>query len=76
MKKTGIIILLIGLLFTVYEVFNLLVKEHVTDPVKLKTAQVKIHRQIWEPLFGAIMIMIGAGVYRVGRKAAVVKIDA
>jgi len=68
MKKTGIIILLIGLLFTVMTIVGLLVKETVTDPAKIEIAQIKIHHRIWEPMFGAILVIIGVSVYKVGQK--------
>ncbi|GHN03103.1 hypothetical protein WSM22_45920 [Cytophagales bacterium WSM2-2] len=66
--KKGIIILSIGLLFTVFSTVRLLVEEHVTDPGKTRAAQVGIHHQIWEPLIGAVIVMIGVGIYVVGRK--------
>ncbi len=68
MKKTGIIILSIGLLFTLITTFSLLVKERVTDPGQIEIAQTKIHHRIWEPMLGAILIMIGVGMYKVGKK--------
>jgi hypothetical protein len=71
MKKTGIIILLIGLLFTLITTFGLLVKEHVTDPAKIEMAQLKVHHRVWEPMLGAILIMVGVGMYKVGKKGQV-----
>ena len=69
MKKTGIIILSIGLLFTIFTTIGLLVKEHVTDPAKIDMAQIKIHHRIWEPMLGAMAIVIGVLVYKAGRKS-------
>jgi hypothetical protein len=71
MKKTGIIILSIGLLFTLLTTFGILAKERVTDPGKIEMAQIKIHHRIWEPMLGAILIMVGAGIYKVGKKGEV-----
>jgi len=71
MKKTGIIILSIGLLLTLITIFGILVKERVTDPRKIEMAQVKIDHLVWEPMLGAILIMIGAGMYKVGKKSEV-----
>ena len=68
MKKTGVIILIIGLLFTIFTTFGLLVKERVTNPSKIENAQIKIHHRIWEPMVGAIVIIIGVFVYKVGQK--------
>ncbi len=71
MKKTGIIVFLIGLLFTLITTFGILVKEHVTDTGKIELAQQKIHHRIWEPMFGAIIIMIGACMYKAGKKGEI-----
>ena len=71
MKKTGIIILSIGLLLTLITIFGILVKERVTDPRKIEMAQVKIDHLVWEPMLGAILIMIGTGMYKVGKKSEV-----
>jgi len=71
MKKTGIIIFLIGLLFTLITTLGILVKEHVTETGKIEIAQLKVHHRIWEPMFGAILIMIGACIYKVGKKGEV-----
>ncbi|HEV8515319.1 MAG TPA: hypothetical protein VGQ59_18680 [Cyclobacteriaceae bacterium] len=71
MKKTGIIILSIGLLFTLITTFGILVKERVTDPKKVEMAQIKIDHLVWEPMLGAILIMIGVGLYKMGKKGEV-----
>ena len=71
MKKLGIIILSIGLLFTLFTVFGLLTKERITDESKIEAAQIKIHHQIWEPLVGGIVFIIGVGIYIVGKKKKV-----
>jgi len=71
MKKTGIIILSIGLLFTLITTFGILVKERVTDPEKIEMAQLKVQHRVWEPMLGAILIIIGASMYKVGKKAEV-----
>jgi len=63
----------IGLLFTVYTTSRLLVEEHVTDPTRKGAEQVKIHHQIWEPLLGSIMVMVGVGIYMISRKKAEAK---
>ena len=69
MKKTGIIILSIGLLFTLITTLGILVKERVTDPGKIEMAQLQVHHRVWEPMLGAILIMVGAGMYKVGKKS-------
>jgi len=59
MKKTGIIILSIGLLFTLMTTFGILVNERVTDPRKIEMAQIKISHRIWEPMKGEILVITG-----------------
>ena len=71
MKKTGVIILSIGLLFTLITTFGILVKERVTDPRKIEMAQIKIHHRVWQPMLGAILIIIGVSLYKVGKKSEV-----
>ena len=61
----------IGLLFTLITTFGILVKERVTDPGKIEMARLKVHHRVWEPMVGAILIMIGAGMYKVGKKGEV-----
>ena len=71
MKKSGSVILAIGLLFTVFTTFSLIRLERITTPSRMETAQVKIHHQIWKPLVGAIVVMIGAGIYVMGKSREV-----
>jgi hypothetical protein len=68
MKKTGVIVFLIGLAFTIFTIVGLLVKERVTNPSQIEAAQLKIHHHIWEPMLGAILVIIGVGIYKVGKK--------
>jgi hypothetical protein len=64
MKKIGIIILSIGLLFTL-TTFGLLVNKRANPE---GTAQIKIHHEVWKPMLGAILIVIGVGIYKVAKK--------
>jgi hypothetical protein len=68
MKKTGFIIVLIGVAFTVLTTLSLLMKERVTDGSQFKVEQAKIHHRIWEPMAGAIVLVVGAGIYMAGKK--------
>jgi len=65
MKKIGVIVLLIGLLFTIATTFRVVMREY-ADPGS--AAQIKIHHVAWEPMFGTILIVTGACMYKVGRK--------
>jgi hypothetical protein len=67
MKKVGISIAIIGLLFALLTTIDILMKERVTDPAKIEVAQLKVQHRIWQPMLGAILVMIGAGMYKVGK---------
>ena len=71
MKNSGIVILSIGLLFTLLTTFGVLSEEHVLSSSKIEAVQEKIHHQIWEPLVGGVMVIIGVGIYMMGRKEKV-----
>jgi len=72
MKRTGIIILSIGLLFTISTIIVLLIQERITDPERKEMAQTKIHHFIWEPMLGAMLVIIGVGIYKVGNKSKII----
>jgi hypothetical protein len=65
MKKIGIIIFSIGLLLTIIT-FGLLVSERRANSER--TAQIKIHHQVWKPMLGTILIVIGVGIYKAAKK--------
>jgi hypothetical protein len=71
MKNSGIVILSIGLLFTLLTTFGLLSEEHGLGSNKIQAVQEKIHHQIWQPLVGGAVVIIGAGIYMMGRKEKV-----
>lgn len=71
MKRIAIIISSIGLLFTLITTFDILVKARVTEPGKFEIAQIKIQHRVWEPMLGAILVMTGVGMYKVGKKSEV-----
>jgi len=68
MKKIGIILCLTGFLFTLITTFSVLVNEHVEDPKIIEMANLKIHLQVWEPMVGTLLIIVGAGMYKVAKK--------
>jgi hypothetical protein len=71
MKKTGVFVLSVGFLFTIFATINLLFEEHVTELGKAKIAQVKIHQRIWQPLLGAVIVIAGMGIYKAGKTRGV-----
>lgn len=68
MKKTGIIILIIGLVVTMITGFSFITREKVVDIGKFEIKANKKHSLSWSPVVGAVMMVVGAGVYLVGTK--------
>ncbi len=66
MKRTGVIILIIGLLITVFTGFSFITREKVVDLGDLEITQNKDHGITWSPLIGVIVMVVGGGVYLVG----------
>jgi len=63
MKKAGFIILLVGLLITVFTSFNFVTREKVVDVGKVQITMDKNHAFTWSPLFGLVAIVIGGAIY-------------
>ena len=68
MKNSGIVIFSIGLLFTLLTTFALLSEEHALSLGNSEVIQEKIQHHIWEPLAGGVVVIIGGGLYMMGRK--------
>jgi hypothetical protein len=68
MKKLGIIILVLGLLFTLFSGFNLVTKKKVVDVGDLQITTNQNHRVAWSPLIGVVVMIIGGGVIFLGRE--------
>ncbi|MGK7390134.1 MAG: hypothetical protein ACNS60_07275 [Candidatus Cyclobacteriaceae bacterium M2_1C_046] len=68
MKKIGILILLIGLVITTFTGFNFTTKEKVVDIGKLEIVKDNNHQINWSPLAGIALIIIGGGIYVIGRR--------
>jgi drug/metabolite transporter (DMT)-like permease len=68
MKKIGVIIILVGLVITVFTGFNFTTQEKVVDIGKIKILKDKDHHIHWSPLAGIALMAIGGGIYLVGRK--------
>jgi hypothetical protein len=65
MKKAGIIVLLIGLVFTG---FSFITREMVVDIGKLEISTKRNHPISWAPIAGVIGIAIGSGLCLPGRR--------
>jgi uncharacterized membrane protein YidH (DUF202 family) len=68
MKATGIIILIVGLLMTIYTGFNYVTKEKVVDLGELEITKDNQHNVHWQPYLGIGMMVIGGVVLILGRK--------
>jgi hypothetical protein len=68
MKKTGIIVLIIGLAFTVITGLSFFTREKVVDIGALEISAKKKHSISWSPIVGIIAVALGGGLYLFGRK--------
>ena len=70
MKTTGIIILVIGLLLTIFTAFTFFTREKVVDLGKIEITRDKPHYLHWSPLIGiAVMGIGGVVLWRAGKKS-------
>jgi len=71
MKTTGIVIIVIGLLLTIFTAFTYFTKEKVVDFGKVEITRNKPHNLNWSPLIGIAVIGVGGIIlWRSGKKSA------
>ena len=68
MKTAGIVILVVGLLITLFTGFNYVTKEKVVDIGNLEITKDKNHSMVWSPLLGIAVMVVGGGVLLYGAK--------
>jgi uncharacterized membrane protein YidH (DUF202 family) len=68
MKKTGIVIVIIGLIFTIITGFKYFTREKVMDIGSLKITTSEPHRINWSPYLGVGMMIAGGIIFLVGSK--------
>jgi hypothetical protein len=68
MKKTGIIILVVGLLFTLITSFKYFTREKIVDVGSLKISASVPHRVVWSPFLGVGMMVVGGAILVFGKK--------
>ncbi len=68
MKTAGILILVIGLIMTIYTGFTYVTKEKVVDLGELEITKDKQHNVRWQPYVGIGMIVIGGVVLILDKK--------
>lgn len=68
MKKTGISIIVIGLIFTMITGFKYFTREKVVDVGSLKISASVPHRVNWSPYLGVGIMLLGGAVLLFGKK--------
>jgi len=68
MKKTGIVLIIIGLLFTVITGFKFFTKEKIVDIGSLKISASVPHRVNWSPFLGVGIMVVGGIIFLAGSK--------
>ena len=68
MKKTGIVIIIIGLIFTLITGFKYFTREKVVDIGSLKITTSQPHRINWSPYLGVGIMIAGGIIFLVGNK--------
>lgn len=72
MKTAGIIILVVGLLMTVYTGFTYVTKEKVVDLGAVEITSDKDHNVQWQPYVGIGAMVIGGFVLMLDRKKSLI----
>ena len=68
MKKTGLVIIILGLILTIFTAFTYFTKEKVADIGEVHITRNKKHNLNWSPLMGLAVIGIGGVVLLVSPK--------
>ncbi|MCX6175565.1 MAG: hypothetical protein NTZ27_12500 [Ignavibacteriales bacterium] len=67
-KTIGLIILVIGLLMTLYTGFNYVTREKVVDIGSIQITKDEDHTASWSPFIGIGVMVIGGVVFLSGKK--------
>lgn len=62
MKTTGVVLLVIGILLTIFTSFSFFTKEEVLDVGKLEVTADKKQNVNWSPIVGVIIAVVGGVV--------------
>lgn len=68
MKTTGIVLLVAGLLLTIYTSFSFFTKEKVIDIGELEVTADKKHNLNWSPIVGIVIMVVGGVITWQGSK--------
>lgn len=68
LKTIGLIIVIIGLIMTLYNGFNFVTREKVVEIGDVQITRDKEQSASWSPFIGIGIMVIGGGVYLYGKK--------
>jgi hypothetical protein len=68
MKKTGITLIIIGLLLTIFTGFGFITKKKVVDIGKVEITKSEPHRVKWPPYAGIGIMLVGGIIFLTGTK--------
>jgi hypothetical protein len=68
MKKVGLVLLVLGVLITIFNGVNFVTKEKVVDIGSLEISADKNHSVNWSPYLGVALIVLGGGAYLLAGK--------
>jgi hypothetical protein len=68
MKTAGLVILVIGILITIFTGFNYITREKVVDIGEIQITRDKKNSIAWSPLIGVAVMVVGGGIVLVGAK--------
>jgi len=63
MKKTGVVLIIIGIALSIFTAFTFFTREKVVDIGSLEITSNKPHKIAWSPLVGIIVIAAGGIIY-------------
>ena len=63
MKATGIVIIIIGFVVTIYTTFTFFTKERVIEIGQVEITKDKPHNFTWSPVIGIVVIGLGGIVF-------------
>jgi hypothetical protein len=68
MKNSGMVILIIGVVITIFTSFSFFTKEKVVDIGAIEITRDKKHNMAWSPFVGIAVMVIGGGLLAYGAK--------
>ncbi|HLP19583.1 MAG TPA: hypothetical protein VK174_04750 [Chitinophagales bacterium] len=68
MKTAGIILIVIGLVLTIFGGVTFFTKKKVVDIGELEISKTEKHHIPWSPIAGAVVILVGGGMLVMGAK--------